>query len=97
MSAITIRDRPKLRRGVRLAQSQAHGDWVVLAPERVLQTDAVGAEILKLCDGERTVEAIIAALSARFASADIPAARIAADVTAYLQRLAEGGSLELVK
>ena len=45
--------RPRLPRGVRLVHNEAQGGWVLLAPERVFKADAIAAEILKRCTGER--------------------------------------------
>ncbi|HYH18625.1 MAG TPA: pyrroloquinoline quinone biosynthesis peptide chaperone PqqD [Azospirillum sp.] len=42
---------------------QAH---VLLYPEGVVKLNEAAAEILKTCDGARTVDAVIADLSARF-------------------------------
>lgn len=42
---------------------QAH---VLLYPEGVVKLNETAAEILKTCDGARTVDAVIADLSARF-------------------------------
>ena len=43
--------RPRLPRGVRLAQSEAQGGWVLLAPERVFKADNITVEVLKRCTG----------------------------------------------
>jgi pyrroloquinoline quinone biosynthesis protein D len=77
--------RPRLASGVKLREDPARGGWVLLAPERVLATNAVAAEILKLCDGERSVATLVDDLAALFAA---DRARIAADVQALLADLA---------
>ena len=58
--------------------------WIVLAPERLLLPDEQAVEILKLVDGERSVDEVIDALAAQF---DAPRAEIAGDVQAMLQDL----------
>src|SRR3954469_14050443 len=58
--------------------------WIVLAPERLLLPDEQTVEILKLVDGERSVDAVIDALAEQF---DAPRAEIAGDVRAMLQDL----------
>ena len=58
--------------------------WIVLAPERLLLPDEQAVEILKLVDGERSVDAVIDALAAQF---DAPRAEIAGDVMAMLEDL----------
>ena len=58
--------------------------WIVLAPERLLLPDEQAVEILKLVDGERSVDAVIDALAEHF---EAPRAEIAGDVQAMLQDL----------
>lgn len=84
--------RPRLPRGVRLHHDAVRGGWTILAPERVLETDAIGAEILKRCDGSRTLDEIVDDLAASF---DADPADIARDVEAFLGDLAEKRMLEL--
>lgn len=64
--------------------------WVVLAPERLLLPDEIGVEVLKRCDGSRTVTVIAEDLAREY---DAPAAEIMADVTRLLQELADKGVL----
>ncbi len=84
--------RPRLLRGVRLTNSEAHGGWVLLAPERVFKADAITAEILKRCTGDVTLDAIVDDLAKTFAA---PRERIHADVVKLLGGLAEKRLLEL--
>jgi pyrroloquinoline quinone biosynthesis protein D len=58
--------------------------WIVLAPERLLLPDEQAVGILKLVDGQRSIDAIIDGLAGQF---DAPRAEIAADVIAMLQDL----------
>jgi pyrroloquinoline quinone biosynthesis protein D len=84
--------KPKLMRGVRLKHDAARDAYVLLAPERVLNANPAAVEVLKRCDGERTVEAIVDDLAATFAADRV---RIAADVEALLGDLADKRVLEL--
>jgi pyrroloquinoline quinone biosynthesis protein D len=84
--------RPRLARGVRLRADAVRGGFVLLAPERVLTTNATALEVLKRCDGVRSVPAIVDDLAQTF-SAD--RARIAADVAALLAGLAAKRMIEL--
>ncbi len=84
---------PKLARGVRLRRDEAREQWVLLAPERVLQPDPVGVEILRKVDGVRTFTVIVDELAAAF-TAD--RTRIATDVGAFLAGLVEKGMVEIV-
>ena len=83
---------PRFPRGVRLVNSEAHGGWVLLAPERMFKADAISAEILKRCNGEATLDAIIDDLATTF---NAPRERIAADVTKLLTDLSDKKLLEL--
>lgn len=83
---------PRFARGVRLRHDEARGQWVLLAPERVLQPDGVAVEILKRVDGARSLDAIVDDLAATFAA---DRAQIAADVEAFLGGLIEKGMLEM--
>jgi pyrroloquinoline quinone biosynthesis protein D len=76
--------RPRLMRGVRLREDPARG-FILLAPERVLTANPTAVEVLKRCDGERTVTQIVDELAVTF-SAD--RARVAVDVEALLADLA---------
>jgi pyrroloquinoline quinone biosynthesis protein D len=83
---------PALARGVKLRFDKAREAWVLLAPEKVLMPDQIAIEILKRCDGEATVAAIVADLAATF-GADRD--QVAGDVQAFLQDLADKGMLTL--
>ena len=84
--------RPKLARGVRLTNSEAHGGMVLLAPERVFKADAIAATILERCTGEATLAEIVDGLAAQFGA---PRERVLTDVSALLGGLAEKKLLEL--
>ncbi len=65
---------------------QTRQAWIVLAPERLLLPDEQAVEILRLVDGERTVDAIVDDLARRF---EAPRAVVAGDVLAMLQDLVD--------
>ena len=77
--------RPRLAPGVRLHFDARRQAWMLLAPERVIETEGPTSEILQRCDGERTLGAVIDELAAVF-TAD--RAVIAADVRELLAELA---------
>jgi pyrroloquinoline quinone biosynthesis protein D len=89
---IDLAARPRLARGVRLRADAARGGYVLLAPERVLTANATAVEILRRCDGSRTVAAIVDDLAAAFAA---DRDRIAADAVALLAGLAAKRMVEL--
>ncbi len=76
---------PRLPRGVRLKYDETRGEWLLLAPERVIKADAIAAEVLKRCDGTATIGAIVDDLVRQF-SAD--RARVETDVKNLLAELA---------
>lgn len=83
--------RPRLPRGVRLREDKVRARWVLLAPERIVKVNPIAVEILRLCDGARTLSEIVADLAQRF-KADPE--RIASDVRALLASLAEKRMVE---
>jgi len=91
-TAVPLDARPRLPHGVRLVHNEAHGGWVLLAPERVFKADAIAAEIVKRCTGQATVSDIVNDLEQTYSA---PRERILTDVTALLQQLAERRLLEL--
>jgi pyrroloquinoline quinone biosynthesis protein D len=80
--------KPRLARGRRLYHDETRDRWVIQAPERVFSPDAIAVEVLRLCDGNRTVSELADALALRY---DAPKERILADITAMLQDLADKG------
>lgn len=46
---------PRLAPGVRLHFDATRDAWVLLGPERVIETEGPASEILRRCDGSRTV------------------------------------------
>jgi pyrroloquinoline quinone biosynthesis protein D len=79
---------PRLPRGVRLQFDEQRKRWSLLAPERVFVPDEIAVEILQLCDGVATVDAIADALAAKFGA---PREEVARDVIEMLQDLANKG------
>jgi pyrroloquinoline quinone biosynthesis protein D len=84
--------KPRLPRGVRLKYDETRGEWLLLAPERVIKVDAIAVEILRRCDGTTTFSSIVDDLAAQF-SAD--RARVETDTRALLEELAAKRMVEL--
>jgi pyrroloquinoline quinone biosynthesis protein D len=82
MPEAELPDRPKLAPGVRLHFDKIRNAWVLLSPERVIEAEGPASEILRRCDGTRTIDAIIDELAAVYAA---DRAVIAQDVTEMLQ------------
>ena len=66
MNTTTLPAQPKLSRKFRLQYEEVQQRWVLLYPEGMVQLNPSAAEILKRCDGERSVDAIVAELEAAF-------------------------------
>lgn len=65
---------------------ESQGDErVVLFPEGMIRVQGTGQKILELCDGQRTVQEIVTALSATFSGAD--PTKIREDVGSFLEAL----------
>ncbi|MCT7374265.1 pyrroloquinoline quinone biosynthesis peptide chaperone PqqD [Chelativorans salis] len=84
--------RPRLLKGVRSRFDQARDTWLLLAPERTLELDAVAAAILAEVDGERSFSEIVDILAAKY---NAPKERISADVRTFLSSLVERRMLEV--
>ncbi len=62
---------PRLMTGARLRYDNVRDEHVLLIPEGVVKLNPTAAEVLELCDGERSLDEIVAALSARYDGADL--------------------------
>src|SRR6266850_3928813 len=88
--SVSEASRPKLPRHTRLKFDETRQVWVILAPERVLAPDEIAVEVLRLCDGARSVADVIDQLAAKYAA---ERDAISVDVIAMLQDLADKGFL----
>ena len=64
----TLPEKPRLSRRFRLQYEEAQQRWVLLYPEGMVQLNPSAAEILKRCDGERSLDAIVAELETAFSA-----------------------------
>jgi pyrroloquinoline quinone biosynthesis protein D len=78
--------RPRLATGARLRYDEVREEHLLLIPEGAVRLNATAAEVLELCDGERSLDDIVGALSARYAGADLRD-----DVLALVDALAKEG------
>ncbi|MGH7108656.1 MAG: pyrroloquinoline quinone biosynthesis peptide chaperone PqqD [Acetobacteraceae bacterium] len=88
--SVSETSRPVLPRHAKLKFDETRQVWVILAPERVLAPDEIAVEVLRLCDGARSVGAIVDELVAKYAA---PREAISTDVVVMLQDLADKGFL----
>lgn len=79
-------DKPKLSKFFRMQWEEAQSTWVLLYPEGMVKLNQSAAEILKRCDGERDINAIVADLEAAFSMPDL-----LADVEAFMLVAVERG------
>jgi pyrroloquinoline quinone biosynthesis protein D len=63
--------RPRLVTGARLRYDEVREEHLLLIPEGAVRLNPTAADVLGLCDGERSLDGIVAALSARYAGADL--------------------------
>ena len=61
-AAATLECRPRLGAGFRLQWEPAQSAHVLLYPEGMVKLNGSGGEIMKRCDGQRSVGAIVADL-----------------------------------
>lgn len=89
-SAISEVSRPAIGRGFRLQWEPAQQAHVLLYPEGMVKLNTSAGEILKRCDGLRTVQEIVSDLETAFS-----ATGLAGDVTAFMSMAAERKWVEI--
>ena len=77
---------PRLATGARLRYDEIREEHVLLVPEGVVRLNPSAAEVLELCDGERSLDDIVGALSARYDGADL-----GDDVRALVEAMTQRG------
>jgi pyrroloquinoline quinone biosynthesis protein D len=78
--------RPRLATGARLRYDDVRDEHVLLVPEGAVRLNPTAAEVLELCDGERSLDEIVVVLSERYGGADL-----AADVQGLVDGMAQKG------
>ncbi len=87
---IAADSKPALGRGFRLQWEPAQKAHVLLYPEGMVKLNGSAGEIMKRCDGERTVAEIVADLESTFA-----ATGLGKDVHAFMTMALDKRWLEL--
>jgi len=82
--------KPSLQLHARMRHDAARSRWIILAPERVFEPDAIAVAVLQLCDGSRTVDDIAVELGGSYLAEK---SEILADIMPLLQDLADKGLL----
>lgn len=92
MADIPATWQPHLAAKARLRWDKVEKRNMLVFPEAALMLNDTAVAILKLCDGERTIEQIVATLAQQFAGTD--RTLIANEVTELLTHLRTRGLLE---
>ena len=71
MSTTALPERPRLARLFRLQYEPVQTAWVLLYPEGMVKLNESAAEILRRCDGQRSVDEIVAELEAQFSASGL--------------------------
>jgi pyrroloquinoline quinone biosynthesis protein D len=79
---------PRLATGARLQYDEVREEHLLLVPEGAVRLNPTAAEVLGLCDGERSLEHIVETLAARYNGADV-----ADDVRRLVDAMARKGLL----
>jgi len=87
-TVISAASKPAMPPYIKLRHDAGRNRWIILAPERLFDPDEIAVEVLKLCDGERTVGDIADRLGKEY---NAPREDIEADIIAMLQDLADKG------
>lgn len=93
MSAIAQDKRPRLLSGCRTKYDKVRGIWVLLAPERAIKLDPIGAAILAETDGTRDFGSVVDILAEKY---NAPRDQIAGDAATFLGSLIEKRMMELL-
>jgi pyrroloquinoline quinone biosynthesis protein D len=79
---------PRLVTGARLRYDEVREEHLLLVPEGAVRLNPSAAEVLELCDGERSLQDIVDVLAARYAGADV-----SEDVRELVDAMAQRGLL----
>jgi pyrroloquinoline quinone biosynthesis protein D len=79
---------PRLVTGARLRYDEVREEHLLLVPEGAVRLNPSAAQVLELCDGQRSVEEIVDVLSARYEGAEV-----GDDVRELVDGMAERGLL----
>lgn len=90
MSAIGASSKPAIGAGFRLQWEPAQEKHVLLYPEGMVQLNQSAGEILKRCDGARTLAEIVADLEQTFGRTGL-----SDDVVAFINIAVERGWLQI--
>jgi pyrroloquinoline quinone biosynthesis protein D len=84
-------DCPSIRTGFRLQWEPVQNTYVMLYPEGMITLNTSAAEILRRCDGSRTVDEIVTELEATFQRTDLRT-----EIIGFLEGAARQGWVQVV-
>jgi pyrroloquinoline quinone biosynthesis protein D len=90
MTAVAATAKPVISRGFRLQWEQAQQAYVLLYPEGMVKLNGSAGAIMSRCDGERTVEEIVADIEAAYETSGL-----SEDVRAFMAMAVEQRWLEM--
>ena len=79
---------PRLVTGARLRYDEVREEHLLLVPEGAVRLNPTAAEVLELCDGERSIDDIVGVLTDRYRGSDV-----ADDVRGLLDAMTQRGLL----
>lgn len=82
--------RPTIRTGFRLQWEPVQNAYVMLYPEGMITLNTSAAEILKRCDGSRSIDEIVAELETAFQRTELKK-----DVVGFLEGAARQGWVQM--
>ena len=88
---ISAGTRPRLAAKARLRWDRKDARWMLLYPERGLVLNPTAADVVRLCTGELTVDAIVERLAEKYTAQ--PREDLEREIVTFLGRLAERGLL----
>ncbi len=80
MNAPTLASAPRVGTGFRFQFEPAQDCYVLLYPEGMVKLNPTAGEIIKRCDGQRNIEAMVTDLESTFSTTGL-----AADVIAFVE------------
>jgi pyrroloquinoline quinone biosynthesis protein D len=86
-------NRPRLAKRVRLETDAVSGNPVLLHQEAIMVLNKTGYEILRLCDGTRTLSEIIQKLANEYPAAQSVLSR---EVSQYIEDIRRKGLIEWI-
>ena len=88
--SVDLNSRPRLAAGCRMGEN--NNQRVLLMPERALRLNGPSLEIVSRCDGQHTVQQIVADLQAVYSKAEPK--KVEADILGYLALLQKERALD---